>query len=86
MYDMIKKQTILVFIAMVSWVIYGLWTTSNSVAGFAIGWVFSVDMICAWLMLSTSKRYWRCCKDYGLCKCCYCNCGSITCCFASKQL
>ena len=73
LHNLIKKQTILVFIANVStmsiWigaVIYGsgsfFWET---------GWDNIVNSICVWMMLTESKRYWNFCRKYGLCWCCY---------------
>ena len=71
LYNLMKKQTILVCIPVVSMILLGIWTGIDSAAIYEFGWVLIINMICLWMMLSTSKRYWNLCKDYGCCVCCY---------------
>ena len=75
MYNIMKKQTILICIAIVSTSIYFIWTGISPLASWLLGWDFSINMICAWLMLSSSSLYWNWCRSKGLCKCCYLNTG-----------
>ena len=78
MYNLIKKQSILCFISVVTTVTWITWMATNKLAMLEFGWDMIVNMICTWMMLSTSKRYWHFCKDHGLCKCCYLNTGKNT--------
>ena len=71
LHNLIKKQTILVCVATGStcciWLgalFYGDFTYEN-------GWDNCVNAICVWMMLDTSKKYWRICQKYGLCYWCY---------------
>ena len=77
LYNLMKKQAILVAIAVLS-------TTGIGIAGFfeseflfEMGWDATLTGICLWMTLSTSRKYWDFCKNYGLCKCCYLKTGNI---------
>lgn len=73
MYNIMKKQTILISIAIASSSIFFIWTGYDSYAAIEICWDFSVNLICAWLMLKSSETCWNWCKTKGLCLCCYLN-------------
>ena len=73
LHNLIKKQSILVGIAVSSTLMLGISVYMNDWMIMEIGWDFSVNAICVWLMLNCSKKYWMCCRKYGLCKCCYCS-------------
>ena len=73
MYNVMKKQTILTCIAIVSTSIYFIWTAITQDASWETGWDLSINLICSWLMLSSSSMYWDWCKNKGLCRCCYFN-------------
>ena len=75
MYNLMKKQTILTCICIISSGLLGMLAGIDIQFSHETGWDHMINMICVWLMLSTSKRYWGWCKDYGLCKCCYLNTG-----------
>lgn len=74
-YNLMKKQTILACIAIVSSTMIGVSTALNGELIFEFGWDAGLNLICIWMMITMSKRYWHCCKDYGLCKCCYLKTG-----------
>ena len=76
-YNMIKKYTILVSISIVSAMIFLICMAINTNFLYECSWYFLVNIVCLWMMLSTSKRYWMCCRDYGLCRCCYVNTGKV---------
>ena len=73
LHNLIKKQTILVCIATVSTIL--LWIGAAIYGAILLqgGWDTIVNSVCVWMMLDTSKRYWKICKKYGLCWCCYCT-------------
>ena len=75
LHNLIKKQTILVCIAVISTTLIGSLAAVDPKMGLEIGWDFGINLICAWMMLSTSKRCWHCCTHYGICKCCYLKTG-----------
>ena len=77
LYNLIKKQAICVCIAVFSTTFMGTVSLFESSFLFEIGWDGAINTISIWLMLSTSKKYWNFCKDYGLCKCCYLKTGSV---------
>ena len=76
-HNVMKKQTILVSIAIVSTTIYTVWAGITSSAVYEFGWDACVNTICVWMMLSSSKRYWNLCKDYGVCRCCFYHTGDL---------
>ena len=69
--DLVKKQTILALIATLSsatlWSLVAYW----HVFYWELIWDVTVNCVCVWLMLKSSKRSWRCCTKYGLCWPCY---------------
>ena len=73
LHNLIKKQTILVFIANVSTMT--LWIAAVALKRPSIlwetGWDNIVNSICVWMMLTESSKYWMLCQKYGLCWCCY---------------
>ena len=71
LHNLMKKQTILVFVSILSTITLGILAIINVNMVFQAGWDTIVNMICVWMMLNTSKRYWICCRKYGLCICCY---------------
>ena len=76
LYNLIKKQAILVCISVLSTTMLGGMALFDDLFVFEMGWDGALNVICVWMMLSTSKRYWDCCKDNGLCKCCYLKTGN----------
>ena len=70
LHDLIKKQTILVCIALCTDLIY-IGIIFFEPIEWMIGWLYFVNVICVWMMLGISKRYWICCKQYAFCYCCY---------------
>lgn len=71
LHNLIKKQTILVCIAVLSTTGLAVISTLDA-AGIAVcGWDVVVNALCVWLMLGLSKEYWYCCSRYGLCHICY---------------
>ena len=76
LYNLMKKQTILVCIAVLSTTLFLILSGFDGAFIYEIGWDIVVNTICVWMMLSTSKRYWHCCKDHGCCKCCYWKTGN----------
>ena len=77
LYNLIKKQTILICIASFSTILLGIGFVFDGRVVLEFGWDLSINVICVWMMLSTSKKYWNCCKAYGLCKCCYLRTGNV---------
>ena len=77
LYNLIKKQTILVCIAVISTTMFMILTALDGDFFYEIGWDIVVNTVCVWMMLSTSKKYWNCCRDHGLCKCCYLQTGDV---------
>merc|ERR1719295_728719 len=73
LHNLIKKQTILVCIAVGSTTGLAVVSTLDA-AGIAVcGWDVVVNTLCVWLMLGLSKEYWNCCSRYGVCHVCYRN-------------
>ena len=70
LHNLIKKQTILVCIALCSDLLY-VATIFYEPIEWMTGWFYCLNVICVWMMLATSKRYWIFCKQFGLCCCCY---------------
>ena len=70
LHNLIKKQTILVCIALCSDLLY-IGIIFFEPIEWLTGWFYCVNVICIWLMLVTSKKYWIICKLYGFCHCCY---------------
>ena len=68
---LIKKQTILVGIAIISSCLFWAMTAYDSVFFWEVVWDVVVNVFCIWLMLGSSKQYWELCKRWGLCVCCY---------------
>ena len=77
LHNLIKKQTILVCLVVISTSCIASLGTIDNKMGLMVGWDLCLNAICAWMMLSTSQRYWNLCKDYGLCKCCYLKTGKV---------
>ena len=71
LHNLIKKFTILVGIAMTSSLIYLVLIVVHWKVSFCFAWDYGINMICLWMLLGSSKKYWDWCKSYGLCKCCY---------------
>ena len=73
LHDLIKKQSILVCIAILSSVtVWSLVAVVNYFFWWLV-WDVSINTICVWLMLKSSRKYWICCGKYGVCACCYCK-------------
>eukprot|EP01083_Nonionella_stella_P005851 16880_1 len=72
LHELIKKKTILGFIAVASstmyWIIsaliYNVWATQ-------IVWDVLINSLCVWLMFASSKIYWNMCTTYCCCYFCY---------------
>ena len=71
LHNVIKKQAILVFIAITSTIILFVGTCIEIVISLEAGWIIIINSICVWMMLDTSGTYWNICRKYGLCLCCY---------------
>ena len=71
LHNLMKKQTILVGIAIAS--TGCVWIGTFIYADFAVqsGWDNCINSICVWLMFDASNKYWEICKSKGICKCCY---------------
>ena len=73
MHNLIKKQTILVVIAIISsLLIWLLYICVNKVWLFT-SWDVLLNTICIWFMFSFTKKYWNFAKRYCCCKICYFN-------------
>ena len=70
LYDLIKKQTILVSISVISSV--ALWSLNleNNWFSLQIYWDVALNGICLWLMLGSSQKYWKLCTK-TCARCCY---------------
>ena len=73
LHELIKRQTILVSIAILSSL--SLWGLSIVAGAFSLqlGWDIVVNVICVWMTLKSSRRYYDCCAKYGFCWICYRN-------------
>ena len=71
LHNLMKKQTILVCVSIVSSMTLGIMIIINFDLLAEQGWDIIVNEICVWMMLNTSKRYWNLCRRYGFCVCCY---------------
>ena len=71
LHNLMKKQTILVFVAMCSTILFFVGNVVSKYLYREAGWDIVVNSICVWMMLDTSKMYWNFCKTWGLCACCY---------------
>ena len=71
LHNLIKKQTILVCIAITGTITYFICTGIYFDFALESGWDVLVNSICVWMMLDTSKVYWNACRKYGICSCCY---------------
>ena len=69
-HDLIKKQTILVSITALSSVIFLLLLPVDIRLSVLIHWDTIINVICTWLMLGSSMKYWRYCTKTCL-RCCY---------------
>ena len=76
LYNLMKKQAILVGIAVTSTSGIGIAAIFKSEFFFEMGWDAALNGICLWMTLSTSKRYWNFCRDYGICRCCHIETGT----------
>ena len=71
LHDIIKKQTILVSISMISSVLVLILIVFVDVwIALQIHWDVIVNAICVWLMLGSSQRYWLFCTKTCV-RCCY---------------
>lgn len=71
LHDLIKKQTILVFMAVVSSVFLWIMICIDNWNTIQLYWDVSVNSICVWLMLGSSEIYWKFCTKKGIFRCCY---------------
>lgn len=71
LHNLIKKQTILACISIISTCILGITPVIDLMAGMGLGWDIIINGICLWMMLDTSTIYWNVCKKHGVCSCCY---------------
>ena len=69
--DLMKKQTILVIIAIMSTLIFWLAIGINTRYTGLFGYDFAINAIAVWLMSGVAKKYWKCCTRYGIFRCCY---------------
>ena len=70
-HDMIKKQTILLFIGIVSSLLYSMGMVIHPYMIRVVAFSLTLNMICLCLMFSQFDIYWICCTKYGFCACCY---------------
>ena len=71
LHNLIKKQTILCCVATGSTCCIWFGTIFHEDFQFESGWDNCVNAICVWMMLDTSKKYWKMCQKYGFCYLCY---------------
>ena len=71
LHDLIKKFTTLVGIATSSSLTYLISIVLNWKVSFEFAGDHGLNMMCMWMLLGSSNKYWDWCKTYGLCKCCY---------------
>ena len=69
--DLIKKFTTLVGIATSSSLTYLISIVLNWKVSFEFAGDHGLNMMCMWMLLGSSNKYWDWCKTYGLCKCCH---------------
>ena len=69
--NIIKKQTILVFIALGSSIIYWILSMVYPSMSIQSGWDIMINVTCIWLMFGTAKPVWECLVRYCLCRVCY---------------
>merc|ERR1712066_1050269 len=77
LHNLIKKQTILVFIAVLTDILFYVAVISNHFFRSLNGFDYAMNAICIWMMLGTSKPYWDFCKKNGICACCYCKTNKL---------
>ena len=70
LYDLVKKQTILVSISVISSVLLWILVLINDWFSLQIYWDVAINAICIWLMLGSSQKYWTFCTKTGM-RCCY---------------
>ena len=68
---MMKKQTILVCIAVGSTCTVWLTAMFYEYFIYLCGWDFIVNAICVWMMFDAGDKYWELCRKRGVCRLCY---------------
>ena len=81
LYDIMKKQTILVCIA--GTISISFWTScvicniikfdGSDLTEELMCWIITIECICICLMFNYTNSYWKCCMKYGCCCICYRN-------------
>ena len=71
--DLMKKQTVLVSIALCSTMILWLLSLLSTDISKQVCWDIIINSVCLWLTFGYSEKYWIWCKKYFICWCCY-NC------------
>ena len=71
LHNLMKKQTILVGIAITSTGCIWIGSFMYGDLAFLSSWDNCINAVCVWLMFDASNRYWELCKTKGICKCCY---------------
>ena len=69
LYGLIKKQTILCFIAVCSSLVYWCLVAWNDWFAIQFYWDVWINAICVWLMLGSSSKYWKICTKTFLRSC-----------------
>ena len=69
--NLMKKQTILVFIALISSLVY--WSLISFFPAMLIqsGWDIVINVVCIWLMFGISTKHWNCLTKYLCCNACF---------------
>ena len=74
LHRLIKRHTILVFIMVITTIIWlVLLTTESSWWYIQIIYVLLVNIVCIWLMYSAASPVWNCSTKYFCCWICYCS-------------
>ena len=69
--NIIKKQTILLFIALGSSIVYWILAMVYPLMSLQSGWEVMVNVTCTWLMFGCTRPVWDCLTKYFFCKFCY---------------
>merc|ERR1712154_695250 len=69
--NIMKKQTILVCIALMSSIIYWLVSIWYSPISIQSGWDIIINSLCIWLMFGSAENVWNWISRYICCHICY---------------
>lgn len=69
-HQIIKKQTILAFVAIISSLLFWILVIYNPYFVRIVSLDLTLNLIMLVLMFNIFKKYWICCEKYGFCVCC----------------